>query len=190
MVCSVEIISDFVKSSPESQTCRGTRCIIEHIGATIIGVKPACLISIQEKDFLAECKKHFTCGSPVSFVIVKGVKTRKQLFIYHKERLESLLSNAEIHTFLVKQGYPEAGTSETYVRLLVRKLRGTQFPHEIGLFLGYPLQDVLGFMGAPIPFSKTMGWRMYGDTRASEKVYFKFRSARRYVRKVMREACQ
>lgn len=47
-----------------------------------------------------------------------------------------------------------------------------------------------GFMDAPIPYSKTTGWRMYGDTLASEKVYYQFRSVRRYVRNMMLQVCQ
>ena len=101
-----------------------------------------------------------------------------------------MLSNVDIRCYLEKYGYPEDGTSEAYVRLLARKLHCAQFPHEIGLFFGYPLKDVRGFMGEPIPYIKTMGWRMYGDTRVSEKVYYQHKNARLYVKNVMLQACQ
>ena len=184
------IIYDFIESKEQNQTSREMISFIEQIGATIVGIKPACLIGVYDKDCFAFCKKHFTGNSPVSFVIVSGKRGRKRLFIYHKKSLELLLSNVEIRCYLEKCGYPENSTSEAYVRLLARKLHGTEFPHEIGLFFGYPLKDVQGFMGEPIPYRKTMGWRMYGDTRVSEKVYYQHKNARLYVRNVMLQACQ
>ena len=187
---TANIIYDFLESNKPNQTSREMISFIEQIGATIVGIKPACLIGVHDKGCLAFCKKHFTGNSPISFVIVRGKKGRKRLFVYHKKSLDLLLSNVDVRCYLVKCGYLEASTSEAYVRSLARKLRGAQFPHEIGLFFGYPLKDVRGFMGAPIPYSKTMGWRMYGDTRTSEEVYYQHKNARLYVRNVMLQACQ
>lgn len=187
---SEKMIQDLIESDKNGQPSRELIRFIEQIGATIFGVKPACLINVHEKECLALCRKHFTGSGTVLFVIIKATKGKKRLFIYHKKSLDSLLSNAEIRRYLVEWRYPKNGSVQTYVRLLARKLRGEQFPHEIGLFFGYPLKDVRGFMGAPIPYSKTMGWRMYGDTRVSERVYYQFRSARLYVRNVMLQACQ
>ena len=36
------------------------------------------------------------------------------------------------------------------------------------VFLGYPLKDVIGFMGwAPLPFSSQGPWKIFGDPRES-----------------------
>ncbi|WP_255396957.1 DUF3793 family protein [Geobacter sp. DSM 9736] len=43
-------------------------------------------------------------------------------------------------------------------------LTGKSFPHEIGIFLGYSLKDVIGFMGwAPLPFTCQGPWKIFGD---------------------------
>ncbi len=177
-----QIIDELKKTKQNDQT---TSNFIEQIGATIIGVKPACLISISSKKCLRLCNANFTGSSPVAFVVVKCNGEKKQLFIYHKEKLRFVLMNAQNRRCLIELGYPKDGSVETYVRLLVEKLRGAQFPHESGLFFGYPLKDVYGFMGKAIPYRKTMGWRMYGDTRASEKIYYQFRNARSYVKDML-----
>ena len=180
-----------IRSTKESEyTDREMRDFIEQMGATMIGVKPACLIYIRSKKCLEFCKTHFTKGNPVAFVIIKGNNGKKQLFIYHKEGLNAALSDAENRRFLIKLAYPADGNVEKYVYRLAKKLRSTRFPHEIGIFFGYPLKDVCGFMGAPIPYRKTLGWRMYGDTGASEEIYYQFRNARRSVRNMVLEACQ
>jgi hypothetical protein len=41
-------------------------------------------------------------------------------------------------------------------------------PHEIGLALGYPVKDVLGYMGLqPLECTGSCGWRVYGDPKPS-----------------------
>ena len=50
------------------------------------------------------------------------------------------------------------------------------FPHEIGVFLGYPLQDVIGFIENKGMNSKYTGlWKVYGDRDESMKMFAKFR---------------
>ena len=164
---------------------------IERIGATLLGVKPAYLISVDSPKCIALCEEHFTGPSSLAYASIKGRERRSQLFIYHIESLKEVLADTETSRYLMRLGYPAEGSVDIYVDLLASKLRSGIFPHEIGIFLGYPLKDVCGFMGtSPIPYRKTMGWRMYGDTRPSEKMYHQFRSARHYVKDMMRSACQ
>ena len=50
------------------------------------------------------------------------------------------------------------------------------FPHEIGLFLGYPLEDVKGFIINAGKNSKSTGyWKVYGDVEKSERIFECFR---------------
>lgn len=51
-----------------------------------------------------------------------------------------------------------------------------KFPHEIGVFLGYPLQDVKGFIENNGRNSKYTGlWKVYGDKAASMRMFEKYR---------------
>ena len=65
---------------------------------------------------------------------------------------------------------PEAGRC---LRELIRRLRRFEdFPHEIGLFLGYPLEDVKGFIVNAGKNSKSTGyWKVYGNVAESEKLF-------------------
>lgn len=56
---------------------------------------------------------------------------------------------------------------------IVRKLRRSEdFPHEIGLFLGYPLEDVAGFMElGPCSCKCTGCWKVYGNVEAAKKKF-------------------
>jgi hypothetical protein len=43
-----------------------------------------------------------------------------------------------------------------------------QIPHEIGIALGYPVKDVLGYMGLlPLECNGICGWRIYGNPASS-----------------------
>ena len=158
---------------------------IESIGATLLGVKPASLINTRYSDCLKLCHSHFVCGGSVVFAAVREAGDKKQIFIYHKECLENVLTDAQTRQCLTRMGYQKQGTADQYVRLLIQRMRSADFPHEAGLFFGYPLKDVCGYMGGPIPYRKTMGWRMYGDTSFSEMIYYRYKEARSLVRTIL-----
>ena len=50
------------------------------------------------------------------------------------------------------------------------------FPHEIGLFLGYPPSDVEGFMNSPSEGVECVGcWKVYGNRREAERIFASYR---------------
>ena len=59
-----------------------------------------------------------------------------------------------------------------------RRLReGEEFPHEIGLFLGYPPEDVAGFMTHRGKNCKCVGcWKVYGDEYAARRRFAAYQS--------------
>ena len=70
--------------------------------------------------------------------------------------------------------------------ILIDKLNSKDFPHEIGIFLGYPLKDVVGFMGyGNYKFYKTKYWKIYGDPEISDIVYNNFLKDRKAMRHII-----
>ena len=66
--------------------------------------------------------------------------------------------------WLVRMGYPAEGTAEDFLRELVRRARGETLPHEVGVFVGYPLKDVIGFVRRlPATPLHNGPWRIYGS---------------------------
>lgn len=90
------------------------------------------------------------------------------LFLYRSDAIASLLSRKSVSFILQKAGYANPADVETTLSELQSRLAGKSFPHETGVFLGYPLKDVIGFMGwAHLPFTCQGPWKMYGDPRQS-----------------------
>ena len=63
--------------------------------------------------------------------------------------------------------------SELLKRLAISK----DFPHEVGLFLGYPLEDVAGFERQGAAGFKYSGfWKVYGDTENALRLMNEYKS--------------
>ena len=63
------------------------------------------------------------------------------------------------------------------IRELRHRLKdSTEFPHEIGLFLGYPPEDVRGFILHKGNCCKYSGcWKVYGNEEKAAKEFAKFK---------------
>ncbi len=61
------------------------------------------------------------------------------------------------------------------VELIRRLLYSEKFPHEIGVFLGYPPKDVRGFMNSPNEGVKCIGcWKVYDNQKEAERLFEKY----------------
>lgn len=111
------------------------------------------------------------------------------LCIYRPEALGALLARKDSAAVLRRAGYSEPlAPARVLAELRARILAGGPFPHEIGVFLGYPLKDVVGFMGwAPLPFVCQGPWKIYGNPTRSLKLADTFHRCRR--RMARRLAC-
>ncbi len=110
------------------------------------------------------------------------------LLLFRGDLLAELLERKPVQAILHRAGYPEVSDLDGLLAELQRRLRRDGFPHEIGVFLGYPLKDVLGFMGwARIPFTCQGPWKIYGRQEDSLRLAETHRQCRR--RMVERLAC-
>ena len=105
------------------------------------------------------------------------------VYLYRPARLRQDLSDETAAKLLQRQGY-EPGSCEKCVVHLIRKLREQEdFPHEIGLFLGYPAEDVHGFMEKGPDCCKCTGcWKVYTDEEAAQKTFAQYKKCSRVYR--------
>ena len=109
---------------------------------------------------------------PLRFSAGRGL-----IYVYRPEKLVRDLSDSAAGALLAGLGYPCARDgAERLLAALIRRLRqGGEFPHEIGLFLGYPAEDVLGFIEHRAGSTCTGCWRVYGDGNKAEKTFARFK---------------
>lgn len=122
-------------------------------------------------------------GTDIScrFLCVKGDKV--VLYLYREKELFAYLQSETVRKFLKEYGYLEEDTGELIKKLSKRiRLYGngqTDFPHEIGVFLGYPLPDVKGFIENDGKNFAYMGyWKVYHNVQEAAKLFCRFDAER------------
>ena len=97
----------------------------------------------QSLRFVNHCIRHKgVCASPLRFRDGKAL-----IYLYRAAMLERDLNQPSAEEILRANGYPARGVMDRIMFLIARLRECDSFPHEIGLFLGYPPADVKGFMG-------------------------------------------
>ena len=162
--------------------------LIEVLGPVILGSKPAEILNLSSIDMNKESKLNyiksfFSNCSKLSYKIINIPDGGIRLVFINKDALSITLNNKKCLNFLKFIGYPSNYNLDEYLNILIDKLNSDNFPHEIGIFLGYPLKDVVGFMGyGKYKFCKTRYWKVYGDESVSDEVYNKFISDRAKIK--------
>ncbi len=101
------------------------------------------------------------------------------IYVYRKSHLEADLNRPGVRRFLTKYGYEHMDVEYALGLLKERLKESGSFPHEIGLFLGYPLGDVIGFINNAGKNCKCMGcWKVYCNECEAVKKFAKYRKCR------------
>ena len=101
---------------------------------------------------------------------------KEVLFLYRYEQLERHLKNREVREFLRSCGYESIEVASVLVRLRRRYQLyagiSKEFPHELGVLLGYPVGDVQGFIDNRGENSLTSRyWKVYQNPKEAEKIF-------------------
>lgn len=101
---------------------------------------------------------------------------KEVLFLYRYEQLERHLKNREVREFLRSCGYESFEVASVLVRLRRRYQLyagiSKEFPHELGVLLGYPVGDVQGFIDNRGENSLTSRyWKVYQNSKEAEKIF-------------------
>jgi hypothetical protein len=154
----------------------------------LAGEKPANLINVANqrracgRNLYLLWRRHGAALLQRSGLAVRELAGRGDsllLFLYRPQALAALLARRNVAAFLRRAGYRDPADPQDSLAQLQGRLAGEGFPHEIGVFLGYPLKDVAGFMGwAPLPFTCQGPWKIYGDPQESLRLAETFRRCR------------
>ena len=148
--------------------------LITHCSPTLASLKPASLFLyyFMSKDELYESVAVWDAQfqkKGIRITILRENTDTALIYVYRPEAMIRELSRPEINVFL----------DQLLAELRIRLQASTEFPHEIGVFLGYPLQDVLGFIKNHGSNCKGMGdWKVYGDLGEAQKTFAKFKKCR------------
>ena len=115
-------------------------------------------------------------SSGIRFFVLKEDEKSALVYVYRAGALGKILEDARVRSFLKKCGYTDFSAEAVLKKLKERFSHGGDFPHEIGVFLGYPLGDVIGFIQNSGKNCKCTGcWKVYCDECSAKKTFDKFK---------------
>lgn len=155
--------------------------LILHCSPTLANIKTGNLFStdspfakyqVEQWNRELNIKGIFVC-------IVKQISTRSVIYVYRKEKLEDDLKNMEMQYFLSSYGYNDFSADGAVSHLCARMSVQNDFPHEIGAFLGYPLNDIRGFIENKGYNCKLCGiWKVYDNVEEAKRKFTQFKKCR------------
>lgn len=98
------------------------------------------------------------------------------IYVYRETRLRAIFADEAVRVFLAREGYQlpqeQEQTGIMLTQLSRRLCCQAEFPHEIGVFLGYPLIDVVGFIeNRGRNFTCSGCWKAYGDPDVAQRYF-------------------
>lgn len=154
--------------------------IIFHCAPTLANVKIGNLFTVtyESKSELTDHVREKNALFNAKGVYVKVLKTTEKtalIYVYRRKKLKDTLKLVEVSRFLQEFGY-SIFTLDEALEVLVSHLMADDFPHEIGVFLGYPLEDIRGFIDNEGKNSFLTGcWKVYHNPEQAMKVFSQYK---------------
>lgn len=147
----------------------------------ITGLKISNLFRIQSEQY--ETLLGIIQDSGIEIYPLGIIEDKITVLLYRKKALEAFLSGEQVWELLKRSGYASRELRKIlltfrihYQNYLKKK---TAFPHEIGLLLGYPPEDVEGFIRHKGKKFLCMGeWKVYKNPKAKQELFRKYDDTR------------
>lgn len=146
----------------------------------ITGLKVSNLLIIPKGN--EEVVKRILNRTGISFYRLIQTRTKTTFLLFRRNELEEFLSDENVKNVFIKAGYKSLQIEKILRTFSLRYeayMQGDKsFPHEMGLLLGYPVEDVVGFVennGKNFLYSGY--WKVYKNQKAKVKLFDKFKVA-------------
>jgi len=155
--------------------------IVRHCAPTLAGLKAGSLFpcSYESLESLGQELAAFRAvlrPKGLQLLCIRRKPGQALIYLYRPSQLFRALKQGDAVRILSECGYrdldPKACVSELFRRLQKDE---SQFPHEVGLFLGYPPEDVDGFIHKKTPHKCVGYWTVYGDEESAKRCFARYR---------------
>lgn len=151
--------------------------IIRHCSPTLAGLKTGnmfrCSYSSQSEllDEIRKLNRKLACKG-LRVLPLRIDDRRALIYVYRPSKLKTDFEHCDAVCLLKRFGYTFERPERCVAELVARMREKAEFPHEVGLFLGYPPEDVHGFIENKAQCSKCTGtWKVYGDQEKAQKAF-------------------
>lgn len=174
-----ELLSYFLKN--RDQRLRLAFQVVLQCAPFLKGLKVSCVISLDEA--LYEDLTELLCDTGISYHRLSCSGGKCLVLFYRPDELERYLNSQKIRGLIREYGYDGTSLERMLGRLCSRvegcAKRGMGFPHEIGAFLGYPADDVKGFIENHGRKYLMIGyWKVYSDLMRARMIFKEYDRAK------------
>lgn len=168
------------------------RTLAVHSAPTLLGIKCANLISVAlDEQNMHDFRQEFESRSGLQMRVLCECRDRRLLYVYHEMLLEMQLRQPDIQAFLTQYGYTENMELQQMLSHLASRMQCSNFPHEIGIFLGYPLADVRGFIDNHGKNCLLCGcWKVYSDPDSARRTFANYDRCRDILCDKLQQGCE
>ena len=170
-----------------------SRWLVLELAPTIYGHKPATILSFRDWEHMRlhslwqRCGKNIIAKSRLKYMVLKESPASTVVLFYHPGILQKCITDNAHRDFLTRYGYQVDGGVDQCLIWLRERFQHT-CPHEIGVLLGIPLKDVLGYMGLNQTKLTCRGlWCIYGEPSCSIALMERFMADRRRIIELLGE---
>lgn len=160
------------------------RYFIEHCSPTLASIKCANLFSYsfdarQEfENTLSDWNSQFR-PKGIQLRVLRESEHKALVYMFRPRKLELVLSDKDTVAFLKEYGYTDFSVDAVVSRLASRVQQTDSFPHEIGIMLGYPLDDVKSFIINKGKNYRVVGpWKVYHNENEAVKTFAKLKKCK------------
>ena len=160
--------------------------LLEHCYPTLSNLKFANMINVDYTDNIFEdILKLNEKLSEYNFSLIILKQTEKKLLLYLiNYNLIENYNDKRLKKALESYGYP-VDNFNISINFLKKRLLENEFPHEIGFFLGYPYEDVLGFINYNGKNECISGkWKVYSDVERAKNIFKKYDYAKQITKRL------
>jgi len=152
-------------------------CLVRQCAPTLAGLKLGNLFCMDAVDGLLLCRimsrwNEILNPRGVYARILAEKKGRYYIYVFRNSLLCHLCESSEVRSFLNGFGYDRFDVESLLKCFQTRMAKSVCFPHEVGVFLGYPLEDVRDFIVYGGKNYKQIGcWKVYNDVQNSMHIF-------------------
>lgn len=174
-----EVLSYFFEH--ENEKLKISFQIVWQCAPFLKNLKVSCGISVgmyeyKELELIME-------GTGINYKKLLEIEEKCFVLFYREAELSKYMKRIGIRSFIKEYGYEDmeidAMLEQLSKRATIFKEKGLGFPHEIGIFLGYPLEDVRRFIensGKGFLFSGY--WKVYCNPMEAKMIFNQYDQAK------------
>ena len=156
------------------------RLLAFHSSPAICGIKASNLICIDyDESIYKEIEELNNAYPKLCFCVLKKNDTKVLILVYRKKVFENTLLKDTSIMYLKSIGY-DTESIDSMLNDLKKRINEEEFPHEIGVFLGYDIEDIKAFTKGEKCIYVGY-WKVYSKLNEKNEIFNKYTKCRNCV---------